>query len=99
MSADTSGFASFAARPHRTVEGSRSAPGRHSGGAYSARNRATGTQVPAAALVTLAALRCAHLGIQRRPPDSVERAAPSKCCATIPNALPFGTRAGQRPLI
>ena len=23
----------------------------------------------------------AHLGIQRRPPDSVERAAPSKCCA------------------
>ena len=30
---------------------------------------------PDAALVTVAALRCARLGVLRRPPDSVERAA------------------------
>ena len=77
----TSGFASFAARPRRATRGSRSAPSRHSGGACCACNRATGAVAPTAALVTVAALRCAHPGIQRRPPVSVERAPPSKCCA------------------
>jgi hypothetical protein len=72
MSAGISGFASFAARPRRATRGSRSAPSRHSGGACCACNRATGAVAADAALVTVAALRCAHLRIQRRPPDSVE---------------------------
>lgn len=90
-----SGSASFAAQPRDGRRRSRSASRRCEGGACSAGNRA-GTQVPDAALGTVAALRCAHLGIQRRPPDSVERAAPSKCCAlkqASGRPGPSGTRA------
>ena len=76
-----SGSASFAARPHGAGRRSRSASRRCEGSARSAGNRAAGTPVPDAALGTVAALRSAHLRIQRRPPDSVERAARSKCCA------------------
>lgn len=50
------------------------------GGACCARNRATSAYAPDAAFVTVAALRGARLRISRRPPDSVERAALSKCC-------------------
>src|SRR6266481_9020428 len=76
-----SGSASFAARPSGARRRSRSAARRCEGSARSAGNRAAGTLVPDARLGTLAALHSAQLGIQRRPPDSVERAAPSKCCA------------------
>src|SRR6266851_7718017 len=66
---------------------------------------AAGTLVPNAALVTVAALRRAHLRIQRRPPDSIERAALQMLRTTAARsdqpdadgfsacALPFGTRA------
>ena len=76
-----SGSASFAPRSRGARRRSRSASRRCKGGARCAGNRATGVAAPDAALVTVAALHHAHLGIQRRPPDSVERAAPSKCCA------------------
>ena len=88
--------ASFAARPRRALHASRSASRRCQGSARSASNRAAGTPVPDAALGTVAALRHAHLGIQRRPPDSVERAALSKCCALrqlSERPGPSGTRA------
>ena len=89
-----SGSASFAARSRGARRRSRSASRRCKGSARSAGNRATGTPAPDAALVTVAALRSAHLGIQRRPPDSVERAAPSKCCALkAERPAPAGKRA------
>ena len=76
-----SGSASFAARPRGARRRSRSAARRCEGSARSAGNRAAATRVPGAALGTVAALRSARLGIQRRSPDSIERAAPLKCCA------------------
>jgi hypothetical protein len=91
-----SGSASFAARPRGARRRSRSASRRCEGSAGSAGNRAAGTPVPDAALGTVAALRCAHLGILRRPPDYVERAALSKCCAirqASERPGPSGTRA------
>ena len=94
MSAGTSRFASSAARP-AAPRGSRSALGRPSGGACCARNRATGALAPDAPLVTVAALRCARLGVLRRPPESVERAALSMLRRDCGTALPFGTRAGD----
>ena len=96
MSAGTSGFASFAARPRRATRGSCSAPGRLSGGACCVYNRATGALAPDAALVTVAALRRAHLRIQRRPPDSVERAAlvMLRTRAGIGTPWPFGHAGG-----
>jgi hypothetical protein len=69
------GFASFAARPRRALHGSRSAPGRRKGGACYASNCASGAIAPDATLVTVAALRCARLGISRRRPTSGETAA------------------------
>ena len=72
---ERSGSASFAARPRGARRRSRSASRRCEGSARSASNRAAGTLVPDAALGTVAALRSARLRIQRRPPDSVERAA------------------------
>jgi len=80
------------------MRGSRSAPGRQSGGACCARNRATGAHAPAAALGTLAALRGARLGIQRRSPNRGERAALQNAAPNEETgvasmcALPCGTR-------
>ncbi len=91
-----SGSASFAARSRGARRRSRSASRRCKGSARSAGNRATGTPAPDAALVTVAALRFARLGIQRRPTDSIERAALSKCCALSQEAerpAPAGKRA------
>lgn len=90
-----SGFASSAARPRRAAHGSRSATGRQRGGACCACNRATGALAPDAALVTVAALLCARLGIPRRRPDSGETAALQNAEFANPNALPFGMRAGD----
>lgn len=70
-----SGSASFTARPRGARRRSRSASRRCAGGARSAGNRAPGVGAPAAPLGTVATLRSAHLEIQRRPPDSIERAA------------------------
>jgi len=43
--------------------------------------RAPRATAPSAAPGTVATLRHAHLRILRRPPDTIERAALSKCCA------------------
>ena len=88
--------ASFAARPRRALHASRSASRRCQGSARSASNRAAGTPVPDAALGTVAALRHAQLRIQRRPPDSVERAALSmlRTQAAIGAPWPFGHAGG-----
>src|SRR5208283_976290 len=91
-----SGSASFADRSRGARRHSRSASRRCKGSARCTGNRAAGTPVPDAALVTVAALHSAHLRIQRHPPDSVERAAPSKCCAfkrASERPGPSGTRA------
>jgi hypothetical protein len=87
-----SGSASFAARSRGARRRSRSASRRCEGGAHSASTRAAGTRVPDAPLGTAAALRLAHFEIQRRPPDLVERAAPSKCCAFKRHALALRAR-------
>jgi len=100
-----SGSASFAARPWRALHAC--APLRTAAAVALAplATGAAGTLVPDAALVTVAALRRSHLRIQRRPPDSVERAAlqmPRTTAARADQpdadgfsacALPFGTRA------
>jgi hypothetical protein len=92
------GFASFAARPCLAMRGSRSASSRRKGGACYASNCATGASAPDASLVTVAALRCARLGISRRRPNSGETAAfsmPRSQRAEAP--WPFG-QAGEAGL-
>ncbi len=64
-----SGSASFVARPRDARRRSRSASRLCKGSARSAGNLDTGAREQDAELVTVAALRRACLGIQRRPPD------------------------------
>ena len=84
-----SGFASFAARPRRAAHAALRA-GRQEVALAALATAPPSAIAPDAALVTVAALRCARVGILRRPPDSVERAALSMLPESIGTPFPSG---------